>query len=798
VTRALPIDATILVTAQHRALPAAVILRLREQGFRDVVTPDGPEPHHLTDQLRAGHVDAAVLSGDVVTDEVLEAARCGGVARVLLLPDGEAMHGSVVASQWPDLALVRPVAGLSALSEVVDSCVEVLVNEQTESTPAPVAATPATSPTSEPDTPRPGGQGNRWFAWLLAVTVAALAAVMAVSLGPQRSVQSLDVAVAVSARAYVAPPQEADARIGVVRAAQLVIDNGTARPEAGVTLRATAASDKVRLTAMSTQRDYDLTGALSRFENLVRERAAVLTVPSLPRSARILTTVGESRASTESARGGAVPAALRATLTLLALLVLLGRLSPRQAGRPARTVFAASVALAVGVAAASYPFGTMAIAVVAAALAAFRRGTWQVAGLAIVATAVSRPLVDAGVAPSWLNFVDLPLVALAAVRALPALRRSRPRRLTVLTVAVAVAAVGASWATSHVSPLRAVATAALVSQPWVLLAALRVDRPSSDRVQRMLLGLAIVVGVAQVPVAWTQAALRGVGDTVTGTYTGSTNAAHTTAAVSAVAMLLFGALALRALARGGRGPALRWALAGAACGSVMVLGDAKQLVLVLPVAAAALMIGLQRRVLLRVVAAFVVGAVGLGGLFVALNPQWRTGVRVFTEALSGDSGKAIGFTTVTAAMDDPAAWAVGLGPGTTVSRVALLSGDALARPDSPVASLPLNVQPVTQEVIEKTLPRTIQASSFQSGWSSALGILGDFGLLGALAYLLAIGCAIRCMWGRWTPLRAAARSACAAAVLLAFIDSWLEQSAFTLPLMALVAVASTTGVRSPP
>ena len=134
---------------------------------------------------------------------------------------------------------------------------------------------------------------------------------------------------------------------------------------------------------------------------------------------------------------------------------------------------------------------------------------------------------------------------------------------------------------------------------------------------------------------------------------------------------------------------------------------------------------------------------------------------------------------VDAASDKPWAWLFGLGPGNSISRVALMS--IYSMPDSPVNLLGLSSAPTTTKIFELFLfDRTFGRSSAWSGISSWSGIFGDLGLVGIGLYLW-MGYVL------WRNLKAghgwksaAAKSILIMACLLGISYSWLEEPGFTL------------------
>jgi hypothetical protein len=140
-------------------------------------------------------------------------------------------------------------------------------------------------------------------------------------------------------------------------------------------------------------------------------------------------------------------------------------------------------------------------------------------------------------------------------------------------------------------------------------------------------------------------------------------------------------------------------------------------------------------------------------------------------------------------------WLVGLGPGNSVSRVALMGLETMVKHDSPVYLLGLGPSVTTVQLWNLTASSRFFASS--SAWtfiSSWMGLLGDLGLAGVGIY----GWMLAMVWvnlrGRsgWEP--AAARGALLMMVLLAFFYSWLEEPGYTLMAALVIGLGSIAGV----
>jgi hypothetical protein len=134
---------------------------------------------------------------------------------------------------------------------------------------------------------------------------------------------------------------------------------------------------------------------------------------------------------------------------------------------------------------------------------------------------------------------------------------------------------------------------------------------------------------------------------------------------------------------------------------------------------------------------------------------------------------------------NPLAFLTGLGPGTTATRIAWLSG-----PDAPVSSLQgfgLEPTPIAQELLTAWAnnPRWEQ-SSVSSPFSTWIGVYGDLGILGMAALIT--------LW--WLPWKAAhratgglgARAVILFTVLLGLVFNWMEEP--TLVIIAAVFIGA--------
>ena len=88
---------------------------------------------------------------------------------------------------------------------------------------------------------------------------------------------------------------------------------------------------------------------------------------------------------------------------------------------------------------------------------------------------------------------------------------------------------------------------------------------------------------------------------------------------------------------------------------------------------------------------------------------------------------------------DPPALVLGLGPAETVSRAAFMTTPLLLHEDSPLHVLGLSPAKLAAKAQTDAFDASGGGTSFNTGISSALGVLGDLGIAGMLIYASMIG-----------------------------------------------------------
>jgi hypothetical protein len=420
------------------------------------------------------------------------------------------------------------------------------------------------------------------------------------------------------------------------------------------------------------------------------------------------------------------------------------------------------------------------------ALLLLRLGTWSWVAAALATVLFTRPLTAAGALPATVNFADFPLAAGALAAAL--IRRrgwGRAGWLGLWVIGLAAAVALSALVTSG-STLKAVLEFLLYGEPWLIVLALVAD-PPSPRAWRWLAGLLLGGALLQVPVALVQWRLYGSSDPVQGTFIGNAAAAHLLGGYLAL-------IALVALSRSLTGRASHnWTLLGLGLLIIPVVADAKQVLFAFPFA----FLPLVRRVSPARLAG-VAGILLVGAFAVAQMGPTKVAVRIIEASGSGHSQK---LETVELIREEllrgPLRFSLGIGPGTTVSRVALLASGGLVKDDSPIASLGLELSPITTRIILDPRWNLSTASSFQSAMSSTIGLIGDLGLAGTLAY----GGLLVVLWrrlGRTGSANAAgARGALVLLAVLGVVANWWEQPAFTIPLAVVAGLTLTDPAARP-
>ena len=410
---------------------------------------------------------------------------------------------------------------------------------------------------------------------------------------------------------------------------------------------------------------------------------------------------------------------------------------------------------------------------------------WIWAASAVGVAIVIRAFTVSGILPSILDFADFALIFLGLtavfLRRGITLDRDARRLGGALLVLLTVACF--SWAMSPSDLLRPFFAFVLWAEPFVLVLMLLADPPDRKE-QRILMTWFGALVVLQIPFALHQWLTLGVGDPIVGTLLAPGGGSHSLAGIGALVTI---ALITWAFSRSSvRGVGVMLVTAPLLIG-LLVITDAKQVTLALPIAAIILLVTVRGAV--GKFALLVPSVIALIILF-SFVPAGKAALTFLEEAGQGKSGKLIGLEVFRQELDGSlSGWVLGVGPANGLSRAAYLTDPTFGREGSPLFLL--NLRPATLPPIAvAAAKRTTSETSFNYPLSSLLGLLTDIGLVGLLAFAAVIGSLILPLWRRrreW--LAQTALAGWAMSIPLAANFDWWEQPPFMLTLALLTALA---------
>jgi hypothetical protein len=452
---------------------------------------------------------------------------------------------------------------------------------------------------------------------------------------------------------------------------------------------------------------------------------------------------------------------------------------------------AVALSLAVSVAVVrSLPIAVALAIAPAALLMARRSATIWVIGAVIVALTF-RAVVGIGAVPGYVQFAHLPL-AWGALSV--ALIRNRSRSVLAhrcfVWLSILAGAVVASTLLNSSQPTRGLAYFLLLGEPFALVCAMLLDPPNGDE-RKLLTRVCVALVAVQIPLCYWQAHTSGWGDSVQGTLYGSGAGAHVIAGVVVVGAFWFLAKSRRVFS-----PISLSILALMA--GILLITDAKQVTFTLPVVLIA-----QRSLSLRTIA---MALMTLGVVFAVLHfrslNQGYT-IPYIDRALSGQTGKQAAAKLIWHdATGDVGTFVFGQGPAETVSRTAYQTIPSYQKSASSLGALglhPARTAVRAEEAAAAAVKATGRSAyiqpfnldSFDSGMSSGVGLFGDLGLMGFVAYGGLFTTIFLSLRRRASPEAFAAASGLAMLSVLGFILGWWEEPALTVFLGALAGLALT-------
>jgi hypothetical protein len=405
--------------------------------------------------------------------------------------------------------------------------------------------------------------------------------------------------------------------------------------------------------------------------------------------------------------------------------------------------------------------------------------------IAVAAVGLSRVAVAFG-APHFLNFVHFPLVVGAFLVTLLKGRTSPLAKAIRNGLVVFFVVNVVSWLINPGGILRPILNWLVLMEPFLLLYVLLASPPTARTTSllwKVLLGMCFI----QVPLgAWQFLVLsRGNPDLVQGSFIGSGTGAHVAGAVAMLGVLV---LLCRGAASHVSHIKIMCFAAAIPLISLAVVADAKQSIYCfIP----ALLFGIASVKRFRPLTV-ALPILFLGLLLYAAFSLYRPLQKIEQHGLlsNGIQGKTFALSTIVSAMHKaPAGLAIGLGPGNSVSRVALMTPDAQLDGTSAIAALGLETAPLTRELLNTSYHNWLWRSS--SVWSpecSWFGLLGDLGIVGVAAYLWMLWMSWEIAGRQCGWLSSSARGSLIALVALGGVYTWLEEPGFTLLVALLVAL----------
>lgn len=415
---------------------------------------------------------------------------------------------------------------------------------------------------------------------------------------------------------------------------------------------------------------------------------------------------------------------------------------------------------------------------------------------AAVAPWVVRFLSVYGGLPKAIESVDLPLALVAFIMA-ASWRRRRPSGMKTGQIPLACGFFAGACLLSGIyvgaNPTRTLAGLGLIILPFLLVLA-TVFAPPTDRQKKFVIRLLMGIAVMQVPFGMVQRITAGHGDAVVGTLLNARAGHH----VMSSFLLL---MALVSISYSGR--AVRWIAVIGALG-MAVIADAKAPLFVTPVGTLVYFVWARLKSPLMSTGGYRwVGAVfgiSVVSLVVIMYPASKTGLGYLEETVAGNRGKSVVLRMLVEDFSGSVgAIPLGFGPGNTVTRFATLTGPA-ADAQSLAKVLQLRPGSKTGQYMAAATGGTDPGatSSVLSATSSLLGILGDYGVLGAMTFIWLLAAVGSGLLRSDDPLAGAALAALVCAVLLGLAYDWLEQPPFMASWALIAGMALRPGRKGLP
>ncbi len=378
--------------------------------------------------------------------------------------------------------------------------------------------------------------------------------------------------------------------------------------------------------------------------------------------------------------------------------------------------------------------------------------------------------------PGFINFIHFPLVLGTTFVALFYKNTSLSFKLGIGLLNLGIIVI-LSWVINGGEWLRPLLAYMLLAEPFLVLYA--ISKSSQKKMENILKFLAFFVPVVQIPIVVYQAIFIGLADHVQGTFAGQGAGHHVLGAISLLGVLymfsyIFYKFDYRKL------------IIAALLFLIPILSDAKQCIIAFIPAITLMTIYTFKYDIKKF---FFIGI--LSSLFLFLAFFYYKPLRLVfnTNLISKGLALKISLTKIVfnKLFKDPVYILIGLGPGNSVSRAALLAKKGYIR-SLPKNFINLKLSKTTLEVLKESGIEwnTETLSSVWTGVASLLGVIGDFGILGFLAYMyffVIIWLSVNKKNFEWVT-----KGALIMALFLGSVFSWLETPEFTLPWTIFVAL----------
>ena len=379
----------------------------------------------------------------------------------------------------------------------------------------------------------------------------------------------------------------------------------------------------------------------------------------------------------------------------------------------------------------------------------------------------------------WFLRADVLLGWIAFALTLPRVVRA-PLVLRVLTGAVVALGLFEllTWATSGTSLLAGATSFGLLAFPFAVLLALLLAPPPPDQL-RQLVALLVALAFLQIPFLLFQLPFSEVPEQNTGTFIGLGLGFHLCGVIAGAAVIW-----ILGRSRNFRSMFLSFPLLLAP-----ILTETRQVAFMLPIVLALSPAPDLKRWAVRLIApvALVVAILLIPEVPGLSNSPGSRSTNQIADAVGGPaSSRKIEGLEVTGKLllDSPSNLLFGLGQGQSVGYLAMLGDRTFQRDLGPSVGGALGLD--TSAVVRELEPRR-GYGVLKNEFSSAFGIIGDLGVLGSLAFLVALGSVASLVVRVQGRNRGAVQALGLYYLGLGLIYIWWEQPVFTLYVALLIA-----------